>query len=493
MHILKNTVNKPELTYEQLLNKIACESKSIQNDLENWIDQQELNDARIADLDVAVDGLWASYGADKSDDSHFLNFYKRMFSFDTALALYAAVLRDIRAQSFDRSKRAVNVVMKLLRAEKKIGGVPLLHFSYNTYNDRYIDPYIVTGPNLWLFKALFAYMLHSGDLTHYDEILGFVICALFSLQVLNSDENGFGCIRAGYKHNDKTESYGYDIFRECSAVDILKTPVPLIVLEHNAVYIDLLRLMTAVIDTHSPSQYLREELLIRHNLTMQAIERLSSSAEDSISWPAAIYLNSKIDNYDSSRVIDHYTWLAASFIGVDNTVPWKSINVIIKEFVSSITSLDIKQGSKIVSYPFGDKKEVKGLPFFSLTHQELFITLSVQDKESLRSIIQTDTTAIGIIFLTAFLRNSTDRDRNDRAIKLIKDLNSGLRNIYDKYLRIHHGFPSGMPFSSKNILNYFNTMPSLTASVSYFIALEVMRTGYAYFLSVPVPAGFIRT
>ncbi len=478
-------------TREDLLKYCTSLAKKfdyIKSDLEQWIDDQELYWESVEDLGVCLEGLWSSYKRTKSYDAKFLTEHKRMFVYDVALAHYVTILRDLRSDDFTRSKHITEKIIELLAAEELKGHIGLLHFSYSTSGDRFIDPYTITGSNLWVFKALYVYMLHSGDLTHFKTVTNYVLKYLFPLQIVDECHKAFGLIKAGYKHKSH-KKYGHDIYDSIHDESPLKNPVPLVVMEHNVDFIDLLRLMATLIDNYSIDTPIRDVLETRHALVMQAVIRLTKREDDKIYWPSAIKLDQS-NGVNWSYVVDHYTWLAATFLTIDPQIEWDSIKILKKDFTTDINSIEIKEMHDVRDIPFLDNERAKGLIFFSPEHDDFFIHLDKRDIEKLSSIVQPEATAGGIISLYHFARLTSDTDKRTETFDFMLELLEGLQIIHKNFKAIFDGKVVGMPYATKNVQNYFTSLPSMASTATFFIALETIKTGYQYFIGVPLPGGF---
>lgn len=461
---------------------------SITRDLEEWIDDQELYWESVEELGVCLEGLWSSYQRTKSYDAKYLTEHKRMFIYDVALAHYVCIMRDLRSEDFSRSKHTTEKILELLKAEKHKGHIALLHFSYSTSGDKFIDPYIITGSNIWIFKSLYAYMLHSGDLTNFKLITDYVVKYLFPLQILDESQTAFGLIKAGYKHKS-VKKYGYDIYDIVHQQQPLDNPVPLVVMEHNVDLIDLLRLMATVIDTYDIDTAIRPVLETRHALVMQAVTRLKKREKEKVFWPSAIKLD-RTNGVNWSYVVDHYTWLAATFSGVDAEIEWDSIQILMNDFTTEVNSIEIKEMHDVKEFSFTNNEKAKGLIFFSPEHDDFFVHIDKKDVEKLSRIIQPEATAGGIISLFQFARKTQNDKQRVMAVGFMEELIDGLAVIHKNFKDIYDGKVLGMPYATKNVQNYFTSLPSMAATATFYIALETLRTGYEYFIGVPMPAGF---
>lgn len=485
----ENNISFGKKKLKSVCTALAEKHSQIIPEIEQWIECQELYWESIDDLGIELEGLWSSYKRTSNFDAKYLKQHERMFVYDTALANYAVILQNLDTGNFDRSKKASDKIVELLKAEEKKGHVGLLHFSYNTSGDRYIDPYIITGANLWIFKSLYAYMLHSGDLTNFNLLNEFVSKYLFALQITNPDDkDGYGFIKAGYIHTGGN-SYGYGIYDNIDQQNVLETQVPLVVMEHNADFIDLLRLMALVMDKYRLTPYFRDQIVLRHAMVMQAARRALNYSADKMHWPAAIRLTGE-DKVNLSRAVDHYTWLAATFAGFDDQIAYNSLNILKNEFATEINSIEIKEMRDLKNYPFEDAKSAKGLIFFATDYDDFFVHINDPDKSKLAQMVQPEATAGGIIFLHCFARQTPDDNRRKSAFEFMESLVEGLAVIYKNYSRIYKNRIIGMPYATKNIQNYFNSMPSMAATASFYIAIQTLKSDYPYFIGIPAPAGF---
>lgn len=457
----------------------AARYEDIRVSLERWLDQQRdaVRLGYIPQLGVQVRGLWASYEDTKSRWSKYLAYYDRMFTYDTALALYTQIIRDDRRGDFSESRTAVDVIMHLMRREHDKGRIGLLHFSYNTKEDSFIDPRKITGANIWMLKALYAYMIASGDLDYFQMLTGYVRDYLFPLQVLDSNHPAFGFVTAGYGHPLGMDQGGYSIYADLYE---LNTPTQLVVLEHNADYIDLLRIMQFLLNKcELDTEGLSDELRLRHALVMQAAYRVRKGRH----WPTAIDLDGTVN---WSMAVDHYTWMASTFIGLDDDVAWQSVEVLNDEFTTTIDSLEILIGPIPRRIPLDT--DATGLIFFDRDFSDPYVTIAEDDRDKLENLIQPEATAGGIVFLYHFARHCNDDSRREKSLELLDTWLDGLAVIHETYSSLYT--TGGMPYATENTHNYFNSTPSMAATATYYMAIEVLATGYPFFIGVPLPEQF---
>ena len=467
-------------TVTQQSKDLAMRYDSIRYDLINWIDQQAhaVRQGYIQQLAVPVRGLWASYEDTSSKWSKYLAYYGRVFVYDTSLALYTSIMIDSYRNNFSRSRQAVDVILKLFEREEAKSQIGLLHFSYNTNEDSFIDPRAITGANVWMFKSLYAYMLTSGDYSIYKEVTRYARQYLLPLQVLDSESSLYGFITAGYAHPMGMEQGGYQIYADLNA---LNTTSDMAVLEHNADFIELLRLMEFASQKcqDDSSDAFHDELVNRHALVMQAAARVRKSPH----WPTLINAGGEVN---WSMAVDHYTWMASTFIGLDNDVAWQSIGVLQDVFTTNIDSMEILIGPIPKRLMFS--RDATGLIFFERSFTDPYVTLSEKDRLKLENLIQPEATAGGIVFLYRFAQSTTDHEQVDITLTYMEQLLDGLSAIHEVYRSVSKA--GGMPYATENTHQYFNSTPSMAATASYYMALEILLTGYPYFLAVPAPDTF---
>ncbi len=473
-----SVTHKPNITSEARVT--ASRYNNIRHELAQWIDRQAhaVRNGYIEQLGLPVRGLWTSYEDSPSKWSKYLAYYGRIFTYDTALALYTSIISDCYKQDFSRSRQAVDVILQLLAREEAVGQIGLLHFSYNTKEDSFIDPRAITGANIWMFKALYAYMLTSGDFSVFEEVTRCVRKYLLPLQVLDDKNPMYGFITAGYAHPKGMDQGGYRIYSNLKA---LNKRSEIAVMEHNADLIDLLRLINFAVDAYSAfaDDSLRNEIADRHALVMQSVMRIRNAPH----WPTLIESGGSVNR---SMAVDHYTWLASAFIGLDESVAWDSIEVLRNKFVVTVDSMEILIGPIPRRLTFA--RPATGLIFFEKSFYDPYVTISANDRHKLELMIQPEATAGGIIFLYLFSQATSDPDREAEALSLMETLLEGLSIIHESYSSACR--TRGMPYATENTENYFNSTPSMAAGASYYMALEVLATGYPYFLGVPVPESF---
>jgi len=458
---------------------------NLQTYCRNWIDNQELGWEHIEQLDLKVDNLWYSYQNTKNADAKPLTQFKRIFIYDVALAFYAQILEDKKNKNFSKSKKIYAKIAELLNKEYENGLIGLGHFSYNTSPGSYIDPYIITGSNLWLFKSLFAYMLHSGDIKNWDVLIKYITNFIFPLQITEENHPCRGLIKAGYKNHCTKHN---NIYKNIKDYNPLKTPVPLIVFEHNSSFVDLLRLMQTVIDNHNIETPLTDALKTRHKMLTSALIKYSEENKGNIYWPSAInLLDNKKHSVNNCRAVDHYTWLASTFLSTDENIPWKAIKVLIEDFRTTINSIEIKEINEIKNIPLENNKKAVGLSFFPCNYEDYFVHIPGNERNKLSQMIQPEATCGAIIFLNQFVNITKNNDRKNIASIFLEELIEGMFSICENFKNIYSGRIMGMPYATKNITNYFNSLPSMASTATFYIALECLKSNYQYFIGVPLP------
>lgn len=467
------------LTIEQRMAQLNTQYNAMLPDLESWIKQQSdaVNGFGLgnsnAQLGVSFRGLWKSYQSTGNPASHHIAQYDRIWPYDSSLGLYSA----LAAGDVSRAKQAVESFIKIMRAEKEKEYIGLLHFSYNTYGDSYVSPYEPFGNTLWTLKAMYAYMLKTGDLTYYDELTGYVKQAVLPLQIIDRFHPSYGFIRAGYTHSDGINHNGYGVYDDIAALNTINGSMSL---EHNADYIDLLRLMALVSMRHSPGAEpeFMQELAKRHALVMQAMKRNRVANH----WPTGI---DEQGDVNWSRATDHYTWGAATFIGFDEEIAWESVQLLAREFTTTVESIEVVDGTKRREVPLS--KPATGLIFFAKDYQDQYVDFTVEERQYLERMIQPEATAGGIVFLHNFVQSTKDEQRKAFALALMEKYVDGLATIHNAYKEIYKG--GGMPYATKNFA-VFNSTPSMAAGASAFLAGLVLKTGYSYYIGVPAPDSF---
>lgn len=453
----------------------------IKEDLKLWVEKQgNLAEKNIA-LGVSMKYLWQSYQSSGSAYSKWLAGYGRVWTYDAALGLYSVLIQ----KDYERAGLAVDNFMNVIRAEKKKGYKGLFHFSYNTRGDDFIDPREPQGATQWVLKALYAYMLETGDLSHFNELTSYVIKDILPMQILDPKHPAYGLLRQGYMHKKGLRQGGYNIYEEVDELNVLSHGVNM---EHNADFIDFLRLITSVVDKyknriHSVGSDFRAELKKRHALCMQATLRIRKDKH----WPTAFDQNGK-PNW--SMAIDHYSWLSHAFMDVKNNrdIPWESIKILYNEFTTTTKTITVFKDRKLTKVEL--TKPAKGLFFFTWDFQDSFVEMPHSDRLKLEEMIQPEATAGAIIMLMDFVLTSKNEERRKFAYDFMVDLFEGLAEIHKVYKTIEGYAGGGMPYATETIPDFFGPDPSLAAGVTYQIAITKLTNNYSNFLGIKAPEGF---
>ncbi len=472
---------KSDSDVEQVYKLYFKKYMSVSAELKKWIDSQLEGKRKNISVGSDMTNLWESYKKSASFTKRWLADFGRVWVYDAALGLYASLCIN----DFNTAKMAVDNFMELIRAEKKKGYKGLFHFSYNTRGDDFIDPREPQGATQWALKSMYAYMLQSGDLTHFDELTGYLRNDILPMQILDKNHPAYGFLRAGYMHPEGLSQGGYNIYQEIDSLNSLSHNVTM---EHNADYIDLLRLVALVYDKYkdkitSVGDDFRTELRYRHALCMRAALKWNKNSY----WPTGF---DEQGNPNWSKAVDHYSWLGCTFIGVKNNrdLPWKSIQVLNNEFSTTVKSIKLLFGEKEVAIILPE--QAKGSIFFDKSFADQFVDISPAQRSKLAVMIQPEATGGVIVALTDFALRTKSPKRRKFALKYLDELLSGLATIHEAYNKQEGYKGGGMPYATEFIHGYFGPDPSMAASATYFVALNKLYSGYGYFIGVQLPKGF---
>ncbi len=469
---------------EHIYSQLAEQYEPIRNDLVAWVKNQSAQAGVNVELGVDMKYLWQSYQTCRSFYSKWLAGYGRVWVYDAALGLYSVLAE----KDYYRAQLAVDNFMELIRAEKEKGYRGLLHFSYNTRKDQFIDPREPQGATQWVLKAIYTYMLETGDLRYFSELTGYVRSDILPLQIVDPSHPAFGLLRQGYMHPKGLRQGGYDIYNDVDKINIVSHGVNM---EHNADFIDFLRLITLVIDKYSDNikgensalKQFRNELQIRHALCMQGAKRIRRNKY----WPTAF---DPAGEANWSKAIDHYSWLAHTFMGVKESddITWESINILHDEFTTTIHSLHVLDRREEVEKSLS--KPAKGIFFFTSDFIDSFVDMPPSDRFKLEEMVQPEATAGAIIMMLDFALKTDDPRRRTYTVNYLKELLEGLAEIHRAYKETVGYTGGGMPYSTEIIKDFFSPDPSSAAVITYQMALDKLKTGYSHFLGTPLPEGF---
>ncbi|MDX9703841.1 MAG: hypothetical protein RBU23_12490 [Candidatus Auribacterota bacterium] len=454
----------------------------VRKDLVGWVERQGEQAGVNIELGVDMKHLWQSYQSSNSFYSKWLAGFGRVWAYDAALGLYSVLAE----KNYQRARLAVDNFMEVIRAEKKRGYRGLMHFSYNTRDDQFIDPREPQGATQWVLKALYTYMLETGDLRHFKELTGYVRNDILPLQIVEPEHPAFGLLRQGYMHPKGLAQGGYDIYSEIDELNVVSHGVNM---EHNADYIDFLRLVALVIDKYADQldypdiEKFRDEVRVRHALCMQGAKRIRQGKY----WPTAFAPNGEAN---WSKAVDHYSWLAHTFMGVkdDDDIPWDSIQILYNEFTTTIKAIHVLERRNEVVIPLS--KPVKGIFFFTSDFMDSFVDMPGPDRFKLEEMVQPEATAGAIIMILDFTLKTADPHRREFALAYVKELLEGLAEIHRVYKQTAGYTGGGMPYSTEIIHDFFTPDPSSAAVITYQLAIKKLQTGYSNFLGVSLPEGF---
>ena len=453
----------------------------IHGELKQWIASMERACGYNEQLGTSFKGLWQSYQICSSKYSKYLAMFARVWPYDASLGLYSVMSEG----DYERAEIGIDAFMRILRAEKKKGYCGLYHFSYNTFSDSFIDPREPQGATQWVLKAFYTYMLETGDIRYLDELTGYVREDVLPLQIFDPDHSAYGLLRQGYAHPQGLAQGGYGVYED---IDKLNTVAHMVNIEHNADFIDLLRLMATCYERYhkhleNADKDFIEELRMRHALAMQASKRIRKGSH----WPTAFDATGR-PNW--SRAIDHYTWLSHTFLDVpeNGDIPWKSIKILMDEFSVVIDSMTVLfQGeSKSIVLP----RPAKGIFFFQQDFGDQFVAIPDEERMLLEKMIQPEATAGAICFLQDFIKHSDNAKRKKEAIVYMTELLEGLATVHEIFKEVPGYQGCGMPYATEFVFDYFGPDPSMAATATYQIALKRFQKEYANFLGVPLPKGF---
>ena len=465
----------------ECFNRMGALYEPIHTDLCQWVENMEDNCEENLQLGVSFEGLWRSYQYCAGRYQEYLSLYSRVWPYDASVGLFSVMVEG----DYDRAHIAVDTFMRVLRAEKKKGYRGLFHFSYNTSADSFIDPREPQGATQWVLKSIFAYMLDTGDIAYMDELIGYLRTDILPLQILGPEHPAYGLLRQGYAHPKGLDQGGYQIYEE---LDKLNTVAHMVNIEHNADFIDLLRLVAFCCQKYhdklsNADVDFIDELRKRHALAMQAAVCIRKGPY----WPTAFDV---FGQPNWSRAIDHYTWLSHTFVDVENNedIPWQSIQILMNEFSVVIDSMTVLYNTAETVIYFD--RPLKGIYFFQQDFGDQFVAIDDEKRMRLEKMIQPEATAGAICFLQDFIKTTRHPERRKIAMGYMAELLEGLAGLHTEFKKVPGYNGSGMPYATEFIYDYFGPDPSMAATATYQIALKRLNNDYVYFLGVPVPVGF---
>lgn len=447
-----------------------------------FLDRQRLIQPSVnSQVHFDFQGLRQSYKDDpKHPESQFISRFGRVWIYDMALSIFV----DLKVNRFRQAGYQVGRVMQLALQEKERGYDGLWHFSYNTQGDCFVDPRGPTGANSWCLKAIYAYVLATGELSALAWANRVVQSYLFGRQVMDPLDARYGLIRAGF-HNpddiDRIDGMGYHVYE-----GERNRPYEFCVLEHNANVVGTYRLAFRATQKYAPSQtaFLRE-LIHRHEILMRGMRRLFWQGDHFVSavdGKGHFFLGT---DGQPSIAVDNNTWAPHVFVPYDPDFALTSLRYCLNRFLIQTPSALVEGFDPSEEFPSVPPR-LEGAYFFTASFSDPFVDVPSKHRPTMEKLIQLEATYGLICFiwdLLPYLSDSPDRLPLQRRVQ----------DLYQSMIHLQRLYGScAAPYASANVPGVFTTLNSVTtAATAATTAALLLDISDSDWIGVSPPAEFV--
>jgi hypothetical protein len=389
-------------------------------------------------------GLYRSFKADpQNPDSESLAKYGRVWVYDQSLAVYA----ELKYGHADHAKQAVDALIGLAEYERSKGFRGLLHFSYNTLEDDFVDPRGPLGANLWVLNSILAFMNETGDPIRLGWVNDVLQSYVFPQQVTEPTDPRFGLFRAGLENSAdvaRGNAMGYHVYEGNTSE--INSQVEFCSLEHNADAITTLRLADRLNRRFGTAPALVAEIGRRHRMVMAALDRLWVCETDGQNH-FVTGMNSD-GTLNRGVAVDNNTWPASVLLPYDEDRAWQCLQYTNRRFRTC------------------DKGFV-GLFFFENDFVDKYVNIPPEDRSHMESIIQTEATWGFVYCLKQFAATTDSPQREAEAQALMNEFVASMFAFQEH--------EHGTPYASRSIRNYFTTLQGIAGTgTAVVVCLELL-------------------
>ena len=519
---------KPDAAAVKLNDQIKeIASKSLLDDGKKFLSRQRISDrSRVTPANVPKEvldryqrnrgkifagfdfnGLFQSYSSDEKNphwnESKFLAANGRVWIYDTSLG----ILADISNGEMASARKAVNALVELGKDEQALGFTGGWHFSYNTFDDSWLDPRAPIGNTLWGLKAVYVYAeaaVRSPDAAVRREAEGHIEWAnslvkslVFEMQVVDEKDKRYGLIRA-MRYNgildtknprtDKNYTLDEAGYRAYEGKDLNKISEH-VIFEHNADLVDVYRLASrATTAAKVKDEKFQTELARRHELVMNALWEKG--------WAGDHFVTAMAPDGTLNRgvAVDNNTWVAQVFLPYEEERAWQAIDYVWNNFRTRNKegkALAGKTGDLLLEGNFSaaaqkrlENQEFAGLFFFQPDFADPYVDIPKELRPKLAQMVQPEGTFGYIHYLTEFARVTKDEKRRDEALR-----RAGLLYRSMGTLRELYGVNSGLPYSTMNV-PLFTTLHGMASTGSGVVVTRLMQGNTTGYIGVDPPAAW---
>ena len=456
-----------EVPLQELFPEWRDQAAPIKEAADRFFERARLSEGFIASNGVQVPrGIFRSYLPDeRNQDNQFLAAKPRFWSYDVALAVYY-LLKTGRA---DEARTVVDGLVSIARQERAKGFKGLWRFSYAPH---YCDPRAPMGAVTWVFQALYAYILQTGDTRH----LGWLNQQLYEMLL---DENSplqrndpsdplYGLIKAGYT------GVGQEVAEH-------------FILEHQHNACRVLRLSYWATQRYAPGRRgFLKRLVRRHDLLMTKIRELFY--EDDEAGTARFFTSLDAEGRPNpSEAWDNSGWMA--WDAYDEELNWKTLNRLIDRFTVTLPASSFEG---ITPGRIAPGERVHGLFFFTSSFRDPY----VEANPRFQQMLQPEATFGVIIRLVHFAGRTQDPQRRRWAVERANELWHGGRDEQGEYggmLRLLQLYDSenlpGYSYATLRVQDFFNSLRGIAANGTAGVLAAAFVNGVSIsdYLDVPAP------
>ncbi|MCB1196214.1 hypothetical protein KDK77_08515, partial [bacterium] len=407
-------------------------------------------------------GTVRSYDGDESHpDYSYLVSHSRVTPYDISVSIFA----DLTNGDYPLARQKVSGLLRIMQMESEAGFNGVVHFNYNTEDDSYVNPQAPLGNTAWTLKAIYAYILATGDrsiLTGQNgQLIQNGMDFVMSQQVMIETDPRYGLFRAGLS-SVETDGYG--------VMESTHNQYEHVVTEHLTDIHDLLNLAYQVTGN---TLYQERRLL----LDRQTLETLLVETDTT----AYFLPNITPEGTPGSGVaIDDLTWAGSMVLTMDH-LPLERRLELVRKLIQYVDdnfivehdpAMDNAQSIQLTDQYIAQRSQISspaivGVKFFDGFFEDEFIAGMDWDNPTVMSVqVEATLGYVHLLYQAASL--TPDTAEQQRYIARIEFLMDNIQQFYEQ-----HSTANGIPYSTRNIENIQTTLDATIASETYRAVLGI--------------------
>lgn len=455
------------LPIQELFPEWGGQALVVKQAVDRFFEKARLSQGFCASNGVRIPGgTYRSYLPDKENiDNQFLAAEPRFWSYDAALAVYYLLKTDRPTEA----RKVVNALVGIGRQEKEAGFKGLWRFSYAPH---YIDSRAPMGAVTWVYQAIYAYILQTGDTRHLEwlnrQLDEMLLDENSPLQRQDPADPLYGLVKAGYTGNEDEVAEHF-------------------ILEHQHNACRVLRLSYWTTQRYDPdNREFLEKLVRRHDSLMTKIRELFY--EDGELGYARFFTSlDENGRANPSEAWDNSGWMA--WDAYDDDLSWKTLNRLMNRFAITLP-VSLFEGVMPDRARAGER--VRGIFFFTNTFKDPYVLANPKFQQ----MLQPEATFGVIIRLAHFAGHTTDPYRRQWAVDRANELWLGGQDKMGEYggmLRLLHLYDSkdhpGYSYATLRVQDFFNSLRGVASNGTAGVLAAAFVNGASItdYLDVPAP------